>query len=84
MNRTVAAVLMLIFGLLGLFMTACGAYFTVGGLVSRHDAYTGAMLVVAVPSLAIGALLLWFIRTKYGAWRVAGVATTIPPPPPPE
>jgi hypothetical protein len=65
MNRTLVAVLLLVAGLAGLFMAACGGFFTVTGLFNFKDPYSGALLVVGAPSFLAGAALLWFVRRRY-------------------
>ena len=73
MNRTVAAVLLLIGGLLGLFMAACGGFFAIAGLFdSGRDAYLRGSLVLSLPSFLIGALLCWFVWKRHREWRAGG------------
>lgn len=66
MNRVVVGILLLIGGLLGLFMTACGGFFSLGMIAEAG--YRG-VLVMSLPSFVIGVLLLLFVRRKFVAWR---------------
>lgn len=61
---------LLIGGLLGLFMTACGGYFTLWG--SGIGGGSGGMqgfLAVSIPSLAGGVLLLALVKRRLKVWR---------------
>ncbi|MBI3714584.1 MAG: hypothetical protein HY255_01170 [Betaproteobacteria bacterium] len=46
-------------GILGLAITFCGGFFTVTSLLSYGDGYAGMVLIVSVPSIALGALMVW-------------------------
>ncbi|MCC7055664.1 MAG: hypothetical protein IT355_20500 [Gemmatimonadaceae bacterium] len=84
MNRTAIAVVLVLFGLAGLFMAACGGLFTVGGLLSmKGDPYATSMLVISVPSLLVGSALLWFVRRHWLRWRAEGGMRPPSPPMPP-
>lgn len=74
MKRVLIGAALLIGGLLGLFMTACGGYVTAWGL--RDGGGTLGMLYIAIPSLILGLLLLRFVWRRVRAWQPADV----PPP----
>jgi hypothetical protein len=89
MNRTFVAVLLGISGLAGLFMTACGGFFTVAGLGSLRDPYSGGILMLAVPSLLAGLGVIWLVGRRYKSWRAVGdtisqIESTHAPGPPPD
>jgi hypothetical protein len=58
MNRILVGALLLIGGLLGLFMTLCGGFFSVGMLMDARNPYTGGLLTISLPSLIVGLVLL--------------------------
>jgi hypothetical protein len=60
MSRTLGGFLLLIAGLLGLFMTLCGGYFSLWGFGSGGQ----GMLVMSIPSLLAGVWLLSFVRRR--------------------
>jgi len=62
MNRTLLAILLLVGGLLGLFMTACGGFFTVTAFAASG---AQGILAIAAPSLLAGLFLLARIRSAY-------------------
>lgn len=79
MPRTLVAIVLLVLGLLGLFMAACGGLFTIGGVMDsiaggQKGSYASGMLTISVPSLIAGVLLLGFVKRKYGSWRAGSVA----------
>jgi hypothetical protein len=74
MNRTFVAILLVIAGLIGLLMSACGGFFAVIGIANPKDQYIGGALVISIPSLLIGLALLWFVKKRYEAWRAVGQA----------
>jgi hypothetical protein len=80
MNRAIVGVLLLIAGVLGLFMTACGGIFTVSSFGAGNSGIQG-VLVLSVPSLIGGVLLLLFVKRKLQAWRIGAPAPAPPPPP---
>lgn len=85
MNRVFVGLLLLIGGLLGLFMAACGGLFTIGGIGDslrggQAGAYASGMLVISVPSLAGGVLLLWFVKRRLAAFRASSPAGQFDPP----
>ncbi len=60
MSRGLGGLLLLIAGLLGLFMTLCGGYFSLWGFGSGGQ----GMLVMSVPSLLAGVWLLSIVRRR--------------------
>jgi hypothetical protein len=70
-KRVLIGVALLVGGLLGLFMTACGGYVTVWGLRDRGGML--GMLFVAIPSLLIGVLLLRFVGRRFKAWQSSDI-----------
>ena len=83
MNRTVAAVFLVIMGLLGLLMTACGGFFSIVGIFDTGSgSYLRGAMVLSLPSFLIGAFLCRFVWQKYrnqragGDLTLAGSATT--------
>ncbi len=76
MKRVLIGVALLVGGLLGLFMTGCGGYFTVWGLgIGGGSGGMQGFLAVSIPSLIVGVLLLRFI-----ARRVSASQNPAPPP----
>ncbi len=63
MKRVLIGLALLVGGLLGLFMTACGGYITLSGLGGGSGGMQG-VLVISVPSLLAGLLLLRFVRRR--------------------
>jgi ABC-type Fe3+-siderophore transport system permease subunit len=78
MNRTVVAMLLLLGGLLGLFMTFCGTVVSIGLVADQASRQYAGALILSLPSLILGVLLLWFVWRKYQRFRAPE-----PPPPPP-
>ena len=76
MSRILVGLALLVGGLLGLFMTACGGIFTVTSFGTGNGGIQG-VLVLSAPSLIGGVLLLLFVKRKFQSWRSAS-----PPPPP--
>jgi hypothetical protein len=56
MGRVVTIIAALLLGLVGLFMSLCGGTFSVISMMTPGDK---ALLMIAVPSLALGAFLLF-------------------------
>lgn len=83
MNRVLVGILLLIGGLLGLFMTACGGIFSVGMLSSEGSRQYRGVLVMSVPAFLLGVLLLRFVWQQFTRFRNAGGAPPQSPPPPP-
>lgn len=71
--RAFLGVVMLLFGLLGLGVSLCGAIFTFSSLTGEAR----GMLVIAVPSLLIG------LGVTYGCCRAAVALFADHDPPPP-
>jgi hypothetical protein len=69
--RVIIAVLLLLGGLIGLFMTACGGIVTV---MSLGEIKRGGLqlFAICVPSMLGGLLLLRFVAGRYAKWRDAG------------
>lgn len=63
--------LLLAAGLVGLGMTLCGGVFTIGALadvLGPHrggENYSGAVFVISVPALLLGAAMLWFVWKRF-------------------
>jgi hypothetical protein len=74
MNRVLVGILLLIGGLLGLFMTACGGIFSVGMLSDAGSKPYRGVLVMSLPSFFAGLLLLWFVWRQFTRFRNAGAA----------
>jgi hypothetical protein len=79
MNRVVVGILLFVAGLIGLFMTLCGAY---GTLTSLSSETMRGIALIAVPSLIAGVLLLWFVWRRVRAWQGRPGSGGAPPPPP--
>lgn len=79
MPRILVGLALLVGGLLGLFMTACGGIFTLTSLGGGSGGIQG-VLALSGPSLIGGVFLLMFVKRKFQSWRVAAA----PPPPPPQ
>ncbi len=69
MNRTLVGILLLIGGLLGLFMTACGGFISVVMLADKASRQYAGVLVLSLPAMLAGALLLWFVWRRFQTWR---------------
>jgi hypothetical protein len=54
--KVVIIILCVLLGLAGLFMSACGGFFT---LMSLVDSGTGGILAISLPFVAVGALCIW-------------------------
>ncbi len=76
MSRILVGLALLVGGLLGLFMTACGGIFTVTSFGGGSSGIQG-VLVLSLPSLIGGVLLLLLVKRKLQTWRAGA-----PPPPP--
>ncbi len=59
--RIVIGILLIIAGLTGLFMTACGGFFLGNSFINPHEQYTSGSWVISLPSLLGGLGLLWFV-----------------------
>ncbi len=66
MRRILIGAALLIGGLLGLFMTACGGYIT---LSSFGGGGIQGFLAISVPSMVGGMLLLRYVWRRVGAWQ---------------
>jgi hypothetical protein len=71
MSRIFAGILLLATGLVGLFMTTCGGYFT--GLPFFKDSKGGEVYVwiFSIPSTLMGVWLLFNFRRQLREWRGA-------------
>ena len=78
MSRILVGLALVVGGLLGLFMTACGGIFTLTSIGGGSGGIQG-VLVLSGPSLIGGVFLLMFVKRKFQSWRTAAA----PPPPPP-
>jgi hypothetical protein len=56
MKKAVITMLCILLGLAGLFMSACGGYFT---LASLHYGWHDSALAIALPSLLAGVACIW-------------------------
>ena len=76
--RIVVAILLLIGGLIGLGMTACGGIVTLMSLTEKNS---GSMQTFAVASLIAGLLLLRLVSRQARKWRGQPLDTppTLPP-----
>jgi hypothetical protein len=71
-KRGLIGVALLIGGLLGLFMTGCGGYFTLWGLgIGGGSGGMQGFLAVSIPSLIVGVLLLLFVKRRVEAQRTS-------------
>lgn len=80
MSRILVGLALVVGGLLGLFMTACGGIFTLTSLGGGSGGIQG-VLALSAPSLVGGVLLLAFVKRKLQAFRAASQG---PPPTPPQ
>jgi hypothetical protein len=71
-KRILIGAALLIGGLLGLFMTACGGYIT---LSSFGSGGIQGFLAISVPSLLGGVLLLRFVKRRVDALRSEGASS---------
>ena len=78
MSRILVGLALVVGGLLGLFMTACGGIFTLTSFGTGSSGIQG-VLALSAPSLIGGVFLLMFVKRKFQSWRTAAA----PPPPPP-
>ncbi len=69
MKRVVVGILLLVGGLLGLFMSACGAFISVAMLADRASRQYAGMLILSVPCALVGVLLLWFVWRRFKKFR---------------
>ena len=60
--RVLATLGLFVAGALGLLMSLCGGAFTIAGLATSEMV---GVLAISVPSLALGAGLLWFAVRKF-------------------
>jgi hypothetical protein len=65
MNRMLVGGLLLVVGLIGLFMAACGGFFTLSPLLNLGQGETFGFWIISIPSLVIGTLLLRFSWQRY-------------------
>ncbi|MBC7841856.1 MAG: hypothetical protein H7099_06075 [Gemmatimonadaceae bacterium] len=68
MSRILVGIALLVGGLLGLFMTACGGIFTASSFGGGSSGIQGVQ-IMSVPSLICGLLLLRFVWRRTQKWR---------------
>jgi hypothetical protein len=76
--RIVVGILLLLGGLIGLGMTACGGIVSVMSLGKNSGGMQ--MWAISLPSLLVGLLLLRLVARQFAKWRDGGTGT--PPLPP--
>jgi hypothetical protein len=82
MNRVVLAVILLVAGIVGLFMAACGGFFTFFPLFNPSNSAARGLWAASIPSLLAGAFLLrwaWRRFTRFRREAAASAHATEPP-----
>ena len=80
--RIIVGVLLLLGGLIGLAMTACGGIVTFLAIGDKNMGGT-QLWAISVPSLLGGLLLLRVVKKQLERWRSSDAGPTPPPPFPP-